>query len=69
MDTTTMPTAKTIKINQALVGYQLSCAGISKAKRTAVADTVIIAADITEKMMTLAQLYNLVIESPAILFR
>ena len=67
--TTKIPTAKTIKINQKLVGYQLSCAGTSKAKRTAVDDTVIIAAEITEKMITFAQLYILVIESPAILFR
>ncbi len=56
MDTTTRPTQKTMTTNHILVGYQLSCAGMSKAKRTAVADTVIIAADITEKIMTLAQL-------------
>ena len=56
MDTTTIPTDKTIKMNHILVGYQLSWAGISKANLTAVAETVTIAADMTEKMMTLAQL-------------
>lgn len=69
MDTTTIPTASTMRINQTLAGYQLSCAGISKAKRTAEDETVIIAAEITENIMTLAQLYSLVMESPAILFK
>ena len=56
IETTTKPTQKTMTTNHILVGYQFNCAGISKAKRTAVADTVIMAADMTEKIMTFAQL-------------
>ena len=42
--------------NHELVGYQFNCGGILNANLTAVAETVIIAADITVKIMTLAQL-------------
>ena len=65
-NTTIIPTARTTMTNHAFVGYQFNCAGISSAKRTAVAETVIIAAEITVKIMTFAQLYNRVIEFPAI---
>ena len=54
--TTIDPTANTIITNHRLLGYQFNCAGMSNKKRTAVDDTVIIAADITEKIITLAQL-------------
>ena len=54
--TTITPTASTTATKAKLVGYQFNCAGIFNAKRTAVADTVIIAADITVNMMTFAQL-------------
>ena len=54
--TTITPTADTTATNAMFVGYQLSWAGMPRANRTAVADTVIIAAEITVKMMTFAQL-------------
>jgi predicted DNA-binding helix-hairpin-helix protein len=68
-NTTNIPTSRTINTNHKFVGYQSSCAGIPKANRTAVEDTVTIAAEMTVNIRILAQLYNLDIESPAILLR
>ena len=55
-NTTIEPTASTMATNQKLLGYQLSCAGISNKNLTAVDDTVIMAAEITENITTFAQL-------------
>ena len=68
-NTTNIPTSRTINTNHKFVGYQSSCAGIPKANLTAVEDTVTIAAEMTVNIRILAQLYNLDIESPAILLR
>ena len=66
-NTTMTPTASTTNTNHGLVGYQFSCAGMPNKNLTAVDDTVIIAAEITVKMTTFAQLYSVVMLSPAIL--
>jgi hypothetical protein len=65
MKTTKVPTRITITTNQIFEGYQFNCVIISKANRTALAETVIIAAEITVKIKTLSQSYNLDIWPPA----
>ena len=54
--TTIIPTPRTTKTNRPSVGYHCNWAGMLNSNRTAVQETVIIAAEMTVKISTLAAL-------------
>ena len=63
--TTTAPTASTTRTKRMSSGYHFVCAGIPKSRRTAEADTVIIAPARMQYMIALHRLYSSVTPGPA----